>query len=114
LPNLNVNGYAGQPDLSALRDELASLTALTSEVTAKIGATLEPPAPPVNLPAALRLPAGPLSRLLWRLLGRRKCLVLRTRFTQLAEAEDGRRQPNGRGRDRVRRAVEIVELDAAD
>jgi hypothetical protein len=46
-------------------------------------------------------PAGALADELWRRLGRRKALIVRTRLSQLAEAEDGIRQ-GGRGRDRVR------------
>jgi hypothetical protein len=35
--------------------------------------------------------------------GRRQALIVRTRLSQLAEAEDGHRQPNGNGRDYVAR-----------
>jgi hypothetical protein len=47
-----------------------------------------------------RLPAGQLAEVLWQTLGRRKCMWLRTRLCQLAEAEDGIRS-RGRGRDRI-------------
>jgi hypothetical protein len=48
-------------------------------------------------------PAGSLAQALWQACGRRKALIVRTRLSQLAEAEDGHRQPNGNGRDYVAR-----------
>jgi hypothetical protein len=84
------DGKLGQIEaaLDLLRQEIAGLR--------------RPPARPVfGIDPALC--AGPLAEQLWRRLGRRKALVLRTRLSQLAEAEDGHRQRNGAGRDYVTR-----------
>jgi hypothetical protein len=84
------------PDLGAKLAELEAVLGLVQEAVAKLR---RPPVRGID-PS---LQAGPLAKVLWSTLGRHKALVLRTRLTQLAEAEDGRRQPNGNGRDLVAR-----------
>jgi hypothetical protein len=89
-----------------LLEAVRGLTGLTREVQEQLlvavealTATRRPR--PVDVDLAQH--AGPLAEQLWQHLGRRKALILRTRLSQLAEAEDGHRQSNGRGRDLVAR-----------
>jgi hypothetical protein len=93
----------GQQELAAIRSEIVELAALAQELGGRIDAALEPAPTVPELPKLLLMQAGPLAAVLWRCLGRRKALVLRTRLTQIAELEDGRRQPNSSGRDHVMR-----------
>ena len=59
-----------------------------------------------------RATSSELADAIWQELGRRKALWLRTKISQLAEAEDGRRQ-GSRGRDRVRRWRPVIVERAA-
>jgi hypothetical protein len=80
-------------EATALLAEAQALSALAREIVARAG-----PAPTSGIDQSL--PAGQLARALWQACGRRKCMWLRTKLCQLAEAEDGTRV-RGRGRDRV-------------
>jgi hypothetical protein len=81
-------------ETQALLAEVQALAQLVRELTARAG-----PQPVGGIDPTL--PAGLLADALWEVIGRRKALWVRTRISQKAEAEDGRRA-RGRGRDRVR------------
>jgi hypothetical protein len=90
--------------LEALRGDLGSLLVLAFQLGNEVKAALAAIKPaPVRAGIDPDQQAGPLAVELWQTLGRRKALIVRTRLSQLAEAEDGHRQPNGNGRDLVAR-----------
>jgi hypothetical protein len=92
------NGTYTSSEVGAKLAEIAAGLALLQEAVGKLRR------PPITATRGIdpALAAGPLAKVLWQVCGRHKALVLRTRLTQLAEAEDGRRQPHS-GRDLVAR-----------
>jgi hypothetical protein len=82
----------GTQDLDALRE-------LLDEAIGQVGEAAKAASPTVYGINPF-LPYHMIAERLWRECGRRKALLIRTRLSQLAEAQDGLRQPRS-GRDRV-------------
>jgi hypothetical protein len=99
----HVNQTALTDKLTELAGESTSLMVLGHALKTEIEAALAQVARPQVSGLDTDQQAGPLAQALWQRLGRRKALILRTRLSQLAEAEDGHRQRNGNGRDYVAR-----------
>jgi hypothetical protein len=85
-----------RPD-TALHADIRAFLELRRELLARAPGLV----PQVDVAAAIAAMSNrELVDLLWATRGRRSCLVLRTRISQRAEAEDGRRS-RGRGKDLI-------------